>query len=192
MSIRVYFEGDQVLKPGFSAFFKKHLDGKRSIKLIAGGATPVRDFLIGVNRNPEDFNILLMDADVLKGNDYRKAVKQRKDWNPRNGQLIDDEQLNFMVQLMESWFYADKEMMSDFYGKGFFKGKLKRTRNIERITKQDVENGLKAATIKTTKGEYHKTQHAPKLLERLDPVKVAEASPHCKQLLTTINKHIKG
>ncbi|MEH1902867.1 MAG: DUF4276 family protein [Nostoc sp.] len=45
---------------------------------------------------------------------------------------------------------------------------------------------LEAATRRTDKRKYHKTNHASKLLELLDVAKVRQASPYCDRLFTTL------
>ena len=60
-----------------------------------------------------------------------------------------------MVQVMESWFLADPDTLKAFYGREFRAGSLPRNQNIEQISKQDVERGLKHATSVTKKGDYY-------------------------------------
>lgn len=62
--------------------------------------------------------------------------------------------------------------------------------NVEQIDKQQLEPSLKAATCKTSKGEYHKIQHASKLLALLNVDKVRAAAPHCDRIFKVINKII--
>jgi len=57
---------------------------------------------------------------------------------------------------------------------------------VESIDKDSLETSLKTATRSTTKGEYHKINHASKLLTLFDVAKVGNASPYCDRLFTTI------
>jgi hypothetical protein len=93
-----------------------------------------------------------------------------------------------MVQAMEAWFIADPDALSKFYGQGFQTNSIPRTSNIERIAKDNLEPSLKAATRRTTKGEYQKIQHSSELLQKIDVEKVRLASKHCDRLFTTIEE----
>jgi hypothetical protein len=88
-----------------------------------------------------------------------------------------------MTQLMESWFVADVKALTGFYGQGFAAGSIPKRKNVEEIPKADVEKALKDATRNTQPGEYHKTRHAPKILESLDPATVRARAPGCDRLL---------
>ena len=91
-----------------------------------------------------------------------------------------------MVQVMESWFLADKEALRAFYGRGFRRKALPQRHDIEKISKQDVFNGLKNATKGTSKGRYNKGSHSFAILAMIDPKKVMDASRHAKQLVTML------
>jgi hypothetical protein len=78
----------------------------------------------------------------------------------------------WMVEMMEAWFHADKEKLAEFCGDDRFnKSALAANPNVEQIPKKDPIDGLKAATRKTSKGDYfdNKTIHCPKLLESIRP-----------------------
>ncbi len=96
-----------------------------------------------------------------------------------------------MVQVMESWFFADKETLAEFYGQNFNLNALKKNTNVEKIAKADVENRLSNATKNTQKGEYHKTRHGAKILELINPLKVREAAPHCERLFAVLINNIE-
>jgi hypothetical protein len=85
-----------------------------------------------------------------------------------------------MVQAMEAWFLADREVLAAFYDGGFMANSLPGSSvNIEAVPKNDLEPKLKHATKQSkTKGEYHKTRHGFDLLGKIDPAKVEKASPH--------------
>jgi hypothetical protein len=92
----------------------------------------------------------------------------------------------WMVQLMEAWFLADTAALSSFYGQGFREAALPGNPKVEEVPKQDVLAGLKRATETTTKGDYHKTRHAPRLLELIDPEVVRRVSPNCRRLFEKV------
>ena len=174
--VRIYFEGDASLRPGFRELFKGLGGAKLRLNLIACGADFVADFASGVKRNPNALNILLQDAE----GPYSPAVVQetrRRINRYDSGQRIADDQLHFMAPLMESWFLADRQALIAYYGQGFAENRLPANHQVEEILKEDVINGLANATRDTAKGRYHKTRHAPELLARIDAGRVRAVAP---------------
>lgn len=51
---------------------------------------------------------------------------------------------------------------------------------------------MKVATRDTSKGEYHKIQHATKLLALLAVDKVRKVAPHCERLFHTLEGKVEG
>jgi len=88
--------------------------------------------------------------------------------------------------MMESWFHADKDAVALYYKSGFRKNAMKSNPKVEEISKQDLIEGLKAATKETAKGKYHKTKHAPALLELIHPALVRKAAPNCESLFHVV------
>ncbi len=165
--IRIYFEGDDALRPGFSHFFEelKTKAGARRVRLIAGGSgtEAEKDYRIALGQHPEAWNVLLRDSE---GDEVPKS-----------------EDHFWMVQLMEAWFLADPEALETYYGKkNFNRNALKKNPRIEEVPKSDVLECLKEASRESQKGPYHKTKHAPEILQRIDPLKVRNAAPHCELL----------
>jgi hypothetical protein len=171
--IRIYFDGDGSLKPGFAAFFRDiraRADAvRRKVSIVATGGTPERDFAIAMRKHPAARNILLRDSE-----------------GPWNQNLHASDSIFWMVEMMESWFHADKDALEAYYKSGFRKAALKANPNFEEISKQDLIDGLKAATKDTTKGKYHKTRHAPALLQSINPALVRKAAPHCERLFKAV------
>jgi hypothetical protein len=97
-----------------------------------------------------------------------------------------------MVEMMESWFHADPSALAEFYGARFQKSALKINRNVEKIPKEDLEKGLRAATGKTVKGNYfdNKTSHGRQLLAKINPTLVRQAAPNCERLFQAVRKHL--
>ena len=68
--IRVYFEGDDALRPGFRGFLgevaDEHCTRSRKCRFRPASplnATPVQDFRDALKSHPDAFNVLLLDAD---------------------------------------------------------------------------------------------------------------------------------
>jgi len=99
--IRIYFEGHKSLKSGFAAFsseIKTRAAEKRcKVEFIAAGGTPDRDFSIAVRTHPTAWNILLRDSE-----------------GPYNPSLSASDSKFWMVEMMESWFHADKDVLEAF------------------------------------------------------------------------------
>jgi len=169
--IRIYFEGDVALRPGFNAFFaelrEKARETRVGLRLIAAEGTPDRDFDIARRDHPDAWNILLKDSEGPL---------------PANR----DDSIFWMVEMMESWFHADKDKLAEFYGPEFQRSSLAANPKVEEIPKRDLVSGLKAAAKPTKKRTYHKTAHAPKLLERIRPDLVRAAAPNCERLFQAV------
>ncbi len=95
-----------------------------------------------------------------------------------------------MVQTMESWFVADIDALDRFYGHGFHRNRLPGNPGVEEIDRHTLASNLRDATRGTSKGEYHKIQHARSLLEMVDVNKVRRAAPHCRRLFEVLNRKI--
>ena len=93
-----------------------------------------------------------------------------------------------MVQIMESWFLADRETLADFYGSDFRSNAIPLWPEIEEVPKEDVLSNLRRATSGTGKGSYRKRRHGFEILRKLDPNKVMNASPHASHFVTSLRK----
>jgi len=183
--VRIYCEGDKKLRRGFSEFLKEVRDaaGRRRLgfQCIPCGAEPVRDFCIALRSHSEAFNVLLLDQD---GHLSFEGLQKRNDWRPPRE--VSEDKVHWMVQVMESWFLADVETLREYYGPEFASDRLPAHPNVEDAPKTDVERGLKEATRRTRKGQYHKTAHAPDLLAKLRPDHVRARAPHCRTLFESL------
>src|ERR1017187_9541073 len=144
--IRIYFEGDKSLKAGVDAFLQEIRERATShckVWIVATGGTPERDFGIAMRKHPAAWNVLLRDSEGPLQPNRPASLAGSIFW---------------MVEMMESWFHADK----------------------------DVLEGLNAATKDTTKGKYHKTKHAPALLQSIKPELVRKAAPNCERLFKVV------
>jgi hypothetical protein len=185
--IRIYFEGDRALKPGFHQFLgelRVLARAKRcQLSLIDTRATPLEDLQDGIRANPHAWSILLMDSD---GPVDRERLTRLGLSRPARDSVF------WMVQVMESWFLADKDALARFYGPRFLPKALPQNPQVEKIPKADALRGLKDATRRSSKGPYHKTQHAPALLALIDPARVRQAAPHCKRLFDGVTRRLNS
>lgn len=182
--------GATYLREGFRRFFDSlYLLAQRSgIKfhppvMCGSGVEAYKDFQTGVRANKQAINILLVDAE-------RPVQDNAGPWDHLKCDSLglDDSHCHLMAQTMEAWLIADKDALADFYQKGFNRNALPLNPRVEEILKNDLFDGLRNATAKTQKGRYHKTQHAPEILKRLDVAKVRQAAPHCERLFKTLTE----
>ncbi|MCL2714315.1 MAG: DUF4276 family protein [Alphaproteobacteria bacterium] len=101
-----------------------------------------------------------------------------------------DTQCHLMVQIMESWFLADRLALKTFFGQGFKENALPEPNSAtESIAKSQVYSILARATSNCrTKTPYGKGEHSFKLLTRIDPTKVIQASPWAKRFIDELRK----
>ena len=180
--IRLYFEGDRRLRPGFRVFLKEMEERAHAKRIefnpIAAGGSPAQDFLTATHSHPEEaWIIVLLDSDgPADGSLFERWPELRKHRTS----------VFWMVQLMESWFLADPDALETYYGPRFNRKALKKNPHVEQILKKDVEASLKLATRNTgrvyDRRTAAKTIDAPQILKRIDPVKVREAAPNCERL----------
>ena len=193
MKVHIYVEGggDQNLtltkcRRGFSQFFKKIVPSGAQPKIIACGSRiqAYNRFCTAIKQYSDVFCILLVDSEAPVTDDQGSwhHLKKRDHWDCPSSAT--DDNAHLMVQCMESWFLADKNTLADFYGQGFNLNALPKQLNIEKIPKDDVNQGLEAATRQTkTKGKYHKTRHGFDLLALISPDKVRQTSEHADKLI---------
>jgi len=105
---------------------------------------------------------------------------------------VEDRHCHLMVQVMEAWLIADREKLCEYYGKNFREKALPSDRNVEKVDKQRLLDSLKKATRDTTKGEYHKTQHAPRLLQKVRLGEVRSRASFCDRLFKVVSTEIDG
>jgi hypothetical protein len=111
-------------------------------------------------------------------------IAARDGWRRPHGAA--DDQCHLMVQIMESWFLADKVGLASFYGQGFRENALPASQEVEQIPKADVLSGLAQATRDTRKGSYSKGSHSFHILADVDLASVEDAAPHARHLLETL------
>ena len=133
----------------------------------------------------DEFPVLVVDAEEpLTAARPWEHLHNRDHWTRPDPAA--DEQCHLMVQVMESWFLADKPALALFYGQGFRENSLPQNPSVEQITKADVLDGLDRATRHTTKGRYRKGSLSFDILGKINPRAVEQAAPYAKRLLDTL------
>ena len=156
-------------------------------KIIASGS---RDEAYGdfkaAHAQRSDTAMLLVDAEEeVTASSAWAHLRSRDNWRRPTGAT--NHQCHLMVQVMESWFLADREALASFYQQRFRPNALPgNPRQVEQISKKAVEDGLDRATRATAKGSYHKGRHSFEILASLDPAKVTAASPYARRFVQTL------
>lgn len=144
----IYIEGDTrqkgkgnaiTLRQGFREFFKNLAEEIKvpiDLKLVGSRELTIKIFLAEQEYNLQSFSVLLVDSeDEIVGNETPKTFLQKI--SPKfDFKNVEDEQCHLMVQLMETWFLADKEKLAEFYGKNFNAKALPKNKNVEEISKE--------------------------------------------------------
>jgi len=170
----------------FGAFLEEAgLAGRMPRIEAAGGRRQAYDAFTTEHERGARTAVLLVDAEApVTAQDPWTHLKANDDWDRPAGATND--QCHLMVQVMESWFLADRPALQAFYGNGFRPQALPGIPNIERIPKQDVLNGLERAAQATRARGYSKGRHSFAILANLDPAKVTAASPHARRFIQTL------
>jgi len=194
--IRLYVEGAAQgseaarLRAGFRVFLDSlyQLAQQNGFKFhppitCGSGDEAYNDFTDAIQGHKNAVLLLLVDAE-------RAVAENVGPWTHLKCDSLglDDSHCHLMAQTMEAWLVADKDALADFYKKDFNRNALPQNPHVEEIPKNDLFDGLRNATVKTQKGRYHKTQHAPEILKRLNVAKVRQAAPHCNRLFQTLTE----
>lgn len=199
--MRLYVEGGgnaNVLRTacrrGFSEFlenagFKGHMP---RITACGSRADAYESFCTAVRSGEAAMLLVDSEAPVLKAAQRGDSSNRqdRDQWQPwlhlqqRQGDGwtkpagSEDLHCHLMVQCMESWFLADREVLRQFFGQGFRENALPAAANaIEQVDKGAIYKALENATLHCkTKDAYGKGEHSFKLLALIDPSKVQQAS----------------
>ena len=195
MSITLYVEGGGDSKDlktrcrrGFAKFVENAGLAGRMPRIVACGGrnNAYKSFETALDMG-ERTPMLLVDAEgpVSAESPWDHALNQ-DGWDRPNG--AGDDHCHLMVQIMESWFLADRSALVSFYADGFRVGALPaENRSVEQISKADVLRGLKRATRNnTTKGSYHKGSHSFTILGKINPSVVESGAPSAKRFLDVL------
>lgn len=194
--IKLYVEGGGSSKElkgkcrkAFRAFIEKvGLQGRMPRIVVSGSRRNAYEDFETRHRyaaKKDETALLLVDAEApVKKAQPWEHLKDRDGWDRPEG--ASDDQCHLMVQAMESWFLADRAALGEFYGQGFHANSLPSNPEIEQIAKKDVDDGLNRASRNTTKRRYDKGRHSFEILARIDPAKVANASPQARRFINVL------
>ncbi|MGD0777139.1 MAG: DUF4276 family protein [Candidatus Solibacter sp.] len=179
---------------GFREFFERAGLKDRMPSVVAcGGRRRAYDRFRTSHENagPDDLPILLVDSEApVAEADPWEHVRLRPDDGWQRPDNASQDQIHLMVQAMEAWFHADKEVLQQYFGQSFRPAALSPRLDIDNIPKADLFAGLQKATNACPKkGEYSKGQHSFEILALIDPAKVRASSPvHAGRLLHVLDR----
>lgn len=169
MSVRVYVEGGgdykhtdtaTACRSGFRQLFEKLGLPARRLSVIACGSRgqTFKDFRTAVRQEAADFVILLVDSEgPLEGAVSSWAhLAVRDKWRPPA--ITTEDQAHLMVQCMEAWFLADKDVLGHFYGQGFLPSSLPHRPDIEQVPRVELLRALRQAFTEDPEGRISQDQ----------------------------------
>jgi hypothetical protein len=126
--------------------------------------------------------ILLVDSEgpVVPGRSAWEHLHNQDNWVQPPGAANDSAFL--MVQVMETWFLADRGTLRQFFGSALNENHFRQWLDLEAVPKDTVIDALERATANCQK-PYSKGRVSFGLLGRIDPVRVANSCPHANYLL---------
>ena len=200
VKVRLYVEGGgdgralrQALREGFRAFFEK-AGLERLPRVVACGSRrhAYDDFRATIGRPSVDFVALLVDSEgPVSAATSWAHLKERDGWERPAGAA--EKNVHLMVQVMESWFLADRDCLARYFGQGFRASALPAVqRDIEDVAKEDVGRVLNESTHRSRKGRYAKGRDSFELLKQVDAAKVIKASPHARRLVRALADAMSG
>jgi hypothetical protein len=189
--VKIYIEGggegqilDTLFRQAWSGFFRAAgLDGRMPRVVRGKGRKQAFDMFTTAlgNRHDDEFPLLLVDSEgpVKAGHSAWQHLKARDDWEGPAGAV--DDHVFLMVQVMETWFLADRKLLRRFFD-GLRETHLHAWPVLEDVAKADVLNALDRATAGCKKS-YAKGRVSYELLAQLDPKLVENACPSARRLL---------
>lgn len=103
------------------------------------------------NSRPETVPLLLVDSEdpVGAGRSVWQHLQARDHWNRPGG--VANDQAFLMVQLMETWFLADRDTLQRYFSAQFAENTLRQWAQLEAASKETVLDVVQRATAKCQK-----------------------------------------
>jgi hypothetical protein len=195
VEIRIYAEGggegdllDTLFRKGWKDFFESA--GLRgSMPRIIRGKTRSRTFDLFktavTHRTPGTLPLLLVDSEgpIHPGHTVWQHLKAHDNWDPPPE--VSDDQAFLMVEIMETWFLADRAALRDYFGPNLRENAFPTWPALESVPKVTIQNVLQAATA-NCKTKYAKGRVSFELLSKLNPADVEQRCSHAQRLLNRL------
>ena len=196
MSAVIYIEGggdgsqnlERLFRRSWAKFFTAAgLQGHRPRVVRGGGREQTFDLFAKDIEHPDPKRVpfLLVDSEnsVAAGHSVWQYLQANDKWNrPPNAGA---DQAFLMVQVMETWFLADRNSLKRYFDAEFRENALKQWPQLEDVPKATVLNALERATANCAT-RYAKGKVSFELLAQVDPARVEAACPHAKALLNRL------
>ena len=174
-------------REGWSGFFRSAGLGGR-VKIVRGGGreqTFARFAAAIAPRGSGEVALLLVDSEgpVAPGVTIWQYLHARDGWTRPDGS--GDDQVFLMVQIMETWFLADRDALRRYFGADFRENVFRQWPELEAVPKATVLETLERATATCRRG-YAKGKVSFEVLARIDAALVAAACPHARALLARL------
>jgi hypothetical protein len=204
--VRLFVEGggdrkalESECRAGFTAFITQTGMKKRPRIVACGSRRNAYDSFCTAIQNGEEAFLLVDSEDAVNARHQHGQLGAWQPWAHLKGRVGDgwdkpagtvDTQCHLMVQVMESWFLADRDVLRAFFGQGFMENALPADGNaIEGTSKHQIYAALTEATRNCkTKAPYGKGEHSFKLLTKINPAQVMQASPWAKRFVDELRK----
>ena len=174
-------------REGWKKFFgSAGVGGRTKIVRGAGRKQTFDRFATAVSDSaPGTVPFLLVDSEgpVAPEHSVWRHLRARDGWTRPDG--AGDDQAFLMVQVMETWFLADREALRNYFGAKLRENTLKTWPDLEDVPKSTVLEALERGTASCRK-PYSKGKISFELLARVDPARVEAACPHAKTLLDVL------
>ena len=190
--VRIFIEGggsgktsDKIFKEAWTAFFAAAGLTGRMPKIVRGeGRSATFRKFSTARRRTNELLILLVDSEgpVSDGYSAWQHLRARPEDNWEQPLGAGDNSAYLMVQVMETWFLADRDALRRFFGPSLNENPFGQWQDLEEVSKDTVLNALERATSNCQK-PYSKGKVSFELLGQIDPQRVADACPHAKELL---------
>jgi hypothetical protein len=192
VEVRIYAEGggegpllDTLFRRGWTEFFKTAGLAGRLPRVVRGGGreNTFRLFQIAVAQSgPSILPLLLVDSEgpVRQEHGPWQHLRESDLWH--QPARTTDHSVFLMVQVMETWFVADRAALRRHFGSCFRENAFPQATNLESVPKAEILKGLRAATDACVRG-YSKGKISYELLAAIDPAEVERRCPNAKRLL---------
>jgi hypothetical protein len=192
VSVKLYIEGggegqllDTLFRQGWKKFFEAAgLAGKMPGVVRGQGRAQTFDLFTTAIAHPRGgaLPLLLVDSEepVEAGHSVWQHLEARAGWKRPSGAAEDQPFL--MVQIMETWFLADRDLLRRYFGPSLRENHLRQWPVLEAVPKLTVFDALAKATAGCER-PYAKGKVSYELLGRVNPSLVEATSPHAKALL---------
>lgn len=193
MSAIIYIEGGGVRNENLERLFRRAwakffaaagLDGRLPRVVRGGSRSRTFDLFRKAASDPDPARVplLLVDSEeaVQEGRSPWQHLSARDNWRPPGG--AGDDQASLMVQVMETWFLADREALGRHFGSRFEENVLPQWPRLEEVPKASVLAALRDATLHCSP-PYNKGKSSFQLLAGINPGLVETACPQAARLL---------